>query len=211
MREDHYTVYRFMLSDLNLKGNELIVYAIIYELSQGQYCTCGIDYFAEFCDCTAIGVKKALASLETKGLIYSEEYTVNGALCVKYKARKEVERENEKNKEKEKSIKEKENKKEKEKGQENISLCNSLCNQQEVKETEFKIPPREEVIAYAMSKDVLYLADKFYEYYDDKMWFDRNGKRVKNWKLKFLYWIDRDKEKQEERKEKKTVRKVNVL
>lgn len=51
------------------------------------------------------------------------------------------------------------------------------------------IPPtKDEVLAYVREKGYAVNVDKFYEYYTVAGWHDKNGKPVKNWKLKLLVW-----------------------
>lgn len=35
--------------------------------------------------------------------------------------------------------------------------------------------------------------EKFYNHYESIGWVDKNGNKIKNWKLKFKYWIEEDK------------------
>ena len=65
------TIQGWMISELNLKGNDLLIYAIIYGFSQteGQYFTGSLSYLAEWTNSTKQGVQKNLKSLIDKGLI----------------------------------------------------------------------------------------------------------------------------------------------
>lgn len=69
----------------------------------------------------------------------------------------------------------------------NISNLNS--NIYNIKEG----PTKEEVVEYAKSKDREDLAEDFYAYYTadedpKKWWYDKDGKKVKSWKQKFITW-----------------------
>lgn len=64
-------IQSFMVTELELKGNELLVYAIIYGFSQtnGTYFTGSTQYLAEWTNSTKQGIFKNLKSLIEKGLI----------------------------------------------------------------------------------------------------------------------------------------------
>lgn len=61
----------FMVTELELKGNELLVYAIIYGFSQtnGTYFSGSTQYLADWTNSTRQGIMKNLKSLIDKGLI----------------------------------------------------------------------------------------------------------------------------------------------
>lgn len=70
-RDNYILIQGFMVSELDLKGTELLVYAIIYGFSQteGQCFTGSLKYLSEWTNCTVRGVTKCLNSLKEKGLI----------------------------------------------------------------------------------------------------------------------------------------------
>jgi predicted transcriptional regulator len=75
----------FMVTQLKLKGNELIVYAIIYGFSQdGKSKFIGsLDYLAEWTNSTPQGIIKNLKSLVEKGLIIKQKIKgYNAYFCV---------------------------------------------------------------------------------------------------------------------------------
>lgn len=82
--ENFIAIQGWMLNRLSLKGNELIIYAIIYGFSQdgeSRY-TGSRRYLADWCGCSVKTVGNALASLADKGLITKHDKTVNGVhLC----------------------------------------------------------------------------------------------------------------------------------
>ena len=81
-----YQVAAWMINDLNLKGQELICYAIIYSLSQlgqGRYFA-GLDYLASFMQCSQPTASKALKGLQDRGLIDKEEVTTDTGRRVLY-------------------------------------------------------------------------------------------------------------------------------
>lgn len=81
---NYISIQGWMVNRLNLKGNELLVYAIIYGFSQdgeSRY-TGSRRYLADWCGCAMRTVDNTLASLVAKGLIAKHDKTVNGVhLC----------------------------------------------------------------------------------------------------------------------------------
>ena len=78
-----------MVNDLKLKGNELLVYAIIYGFSQdgiSSY-TGSLQYLADWTNSTKRGMIKVLQSLVEKNLIVKKEIFKNGQKYCEYKAR----------------------------------------------------------------------------------------------------------------------------
>ena len=82
--ENFIMIQGWMVNRLNLKGNELLVYAIIFGFSQdgeSRY-TGSRRYLADWCGCAMRTVDNTLASLVAKGLIAKHDKTVNGVhLC----------------------------------------------------------------------------------------------------------------------------------
>lgn len=68
------------------------------------------------------------------------------------------------------------------------SNTNNIIEETIKKRKEFIPPTLEEVKAYALERDRLDLVDKFFSYYQVSGWKDNKGKKVKNWKLKFVTW-----------------------
>ena len=64
-------IQSFMVTELELKGNELLVYAIIYGFSQAEntYFSGSLQYLADWTNSTRQGIMKNLKSLIDKGLI----------------------------------------------------------------------------------------------------------------------------------------------
>lgn len=52
----------------------------------------------------------------------------------------------------------------------------------------FVAPTIDEVRAYAVERGREDLVERFYKYYLASEWKDKSGKKVKNWKLKFVTW-----------------------
>lgn len=89
-RENFITIQGFMLTDLKLKGNELLIYACIYGFSQAenQVFNGSLQYLADWTNSTKQGVIKCLKSLEEKSLIVKKENFINGVKFCEYYATK---------------------------------------------------------------------------------------------------------------------------
>ena len=87
-RENYITIQGFMLTDLKLKGNELLIYACIYGFSQAenQVFKGSLQYLSDWTNSTKQGVIKCLKSLEEKGYIVKKENYVNGVKFCEYYA-----------------------------------------------------------------------------------------------------------------------------
>ena len=84
--ENFIVIQGFMINELVLKGNELIIYAIIYGFSQdgeNKY-TGSLNYLANWTNSTKQGVLKSLKSLVDKGYIIKEEKYINGVKFCEY-------------------------------------------------------------------------------------------------------------------------------
>lgn len=87
--ENFYTVLGWMLNVLELKGNELIVFAVIYSFSQDgeSEFTGSLTYMQSFANIKAQNTVMAiLKSLTEKKLITKREYVRDNVRRVAYKA-----------------------------------------------------------------------------------------------------------------------------
>lgn len=87
MRSENFIVIQgWMRTELKLKGNDLMVYAIIYGFSQteNQKFTGSLQYLADWCGATKQGIMKNLKNLIDAGLIIKEERTENNVKFVSY-------------------------------------------------------------------------------------------------------------------------------
>lgn len=83
------TIQGWMRTKLDLKGNELLAYAVIYGFSQtdGARFTGSRKYLAEWCGCSMATIDRTLNSLVDKGLISRTSYvTKHGYRAVEYAA-----------------------------------------------------------------------------------------------------------------------------
>ena len=89
-RSNYISVLGFMVRDLQLKGNELLVYAIIYGFSQAenQVFNGGLQYLADWTNSTKQSVVRCLKSLTEKGYIQKNEKIINGVKFCEYYATK---------------------------------------------------------------------------------------------------------------------------
>lgn len=91
IREDNYIMIQgWMVTELELKGNELLIFAIIHGFSQDGETrfTGGLQYLADWTNSTKQGVSKNLKSLVNKGYIAKEEKIINGVKFCEYYATK---------------------------------------------------------------------------------------------------------------------------
>lgn len=89
VRQSNYiTILGWMISDLKLKGNTLLIYAIIYGFSQTQDLayTGSRQYLADWTNSTLQGVSKCLKKLVDDGFIIKKENVINGVKFCEYKA-----------------------------------------------------------------------------------------------------------------------------
>lgn len=84
--ENYVLIQGWMVNNLKLKGNELVIYAIIYGFSQteNQLYTGSLQYLANWTNSTKQGVIKCLKSLQKKGLIGKKEKIINGVKFCEY-------------------------------------------------------------------------------------------------------------------------------
>lgn len=87
-RRAHVVLEMWMVSDLRLTGNSLIVYAIIYgcSLAGNQEFTASINYFCEWLGISRSEVLSILKGLENKGLILRRSTVKDGITYNSYRA-----------------------------------------------------------------------------------------------------------------------------
>lgn len=91
VQPDQYIVLQgWMISELKLKGNELIIYACIYGFSQAenQVFSGSLQYLADWTNSTKQGVVKSLKSLVEKGFVVKTDKVINGVKFCEYYATK---------------------------------------------------------------------------------------------------------------------------
>lgn len=87
-REKYIVLQGWMISDLKLKGNELIIYACIYGFSQAenQVFNGSLQYLADWTNSTKQGVLRNLKALIEKGYITKTDKIINGVKFCEYYA-----------------------------------------------------------------------------------------------------------------------------
>ena len=78
--ENYVTILGWMITELKLKGNELLIYALIYNFSQAedQMFIGNLQYLADWCCATKQGVSKNLNNLIKKGYVQKIEIPKDG-------------------------------------------------------------------------------------------------------------------------------------
>ena len=84
--EQFITIQGWMRTELNLKGNDLMVYAIIYGFCQDgeNHFTGSLQYLADWCGATKQGIQKNLKNLIDNGYIEKFEVEKNGVRFCEY-------------------------------------------------------------------------------------------------------------------------------
>ena len=84
---NYINVQGFMVTDLRLKGNELLIYAIIYGFSQDEqgWYTGSLAYLAEWTQSSKQGVMRALKNLTDKQMIAKQDEIKGGHKYCKYR------------------------------------------------------------------------------------------------------------------------------
>lgn len=84
--KNYITIQGWMRTELDLKGNDLLVYALIYGFcqSENQKFSGSLQYIADWCGATKQGIMKNLQNLISKGLIIKESNWLHGVNIVEY-------------------------------------------------------------------------------------------------------------------------------
>ncbi len=89
IKDNNYVVIQgWMLNQLGLKGNELLIYAIIYGFTQSesQEFTGSLQYLADWTNSTKRSCISIIQSLVTKGYINKRDEIINGVKFCRYSA-----------------------------------------------------------------------------------------------------------------------------
>ena len=197
---NHIVIHGWMLNELELKGNELLIFAIIHGFSQDSESEFNgsLQYLAEWTNSTKQGVIKNLKSLIEKDLIDKKEIRKGSIKFCSYASKFNGIKQ---------SLMDHSTKFN---GTIKQSLPNNIDNNiDNIIETKLKkkkafIPPTiEEIKAYCESRNNGVDAKRFFDYYEASDWLDRNGKPIRNWKQKIIAaWERNTQPKQEEKKSK---------
>lgn len=86
--ESFIVIQGFMINDLKLKGNELLVYSCIYGFSQvkNQWFTGSIKYLTEWTGASRTTIISILKDFVKRGLLIKQDEIINGVKFCKYRA-----------------------------------------------------------------------------------------------------------------------------
>jgi hypothetical protein len=87
MKDNYLVIQGWMVSELNLSGNDLLAYALIYGFSQDGETefTGSINYLCKWLNCSRPTAIKSLKFLTEKNLIIKNVNTINGVSFNRYK------------------------------------------------------------------------------------------------------------------------------
>lgn len=177
MKDDSYVVIQaFMVNDLHLKSNELIIYAAIYGFTQdGDHWFYGTKgYLAEWCGATKGTVANCLKSLVERGLIERRERFEQGQVRIEYRAAKNVTPPT----------------KNYDPPRTKIDPINNLVDKPNLKDRDIYAhhPTLDEVKTYVTEKGYHFDPQHFHDYYSASGWKMQSGKPVKSWKQCCVTW-----------------------
>lgn len=197
-RNSYIVIQGWMLTDLKLKGNELMVYAIVYGFSKDaddQWFTGSLQYIVDWTNSTKRTVLTCLQSLESKGLIEKQDIYLNNVKFCKYRAVNFSQGGNifQGGGEKISTPSENSSMGGSEKTSPNNidlnNLNNNLNNNTRIdnKNNRFVPPTIEEVAAYCQENDINVSPQRFVDYYTANGWkVGRNP--MKDWKAAVRTW-----------------------
>ena len=223
-RDCSYNFQGWMIEDMELYGNELIIYSILNSVCQtpGASYYGSKKYLGKFVGSTRTAIR-VLNNLIDKG--YVKKRVVNGRKT-EYIAIVKDKNESSKKEESEKISMTNCHSDCDKMSYLSVTNCHSDCDNlshqyinkninKYIKKDRKKdpdslpdkpnIPSLEEVKAYAAEMNLEFNPVKFYEYYQEKKWIKKNGEPVKSWKLTMCRWSDSEidpKEKAAEAKSK---------
>ncbi len=189
--EEFIVIQGWMINELLLKGNELLIYAIIYRftnLDEGQTFTGGLQYLANWTNSTKQGVIKSLNGLMDKGLIEKNSFNIMGVNKVEYYTTKfngvlnKVEWGGKQSLTREENKNRIENNLEKEIYKEKESI------------KRFEAPTLEEVRLYCLERKNNIDPEQFIDFYTSKGWKVGNSP-MKDWKACIRTWEKKDRDR----------------
>ena len=88
MNDDKFVIiYDWMVERLQLSGNRLIIYGIIYSFSKnGEWFQGSASYLCKRSGVTERGIRKILKGLREDGLLAKKERIQNGVIYIDYRA-----------------------------------------------------------------------------------------------------------------------------
>lgn len=194
--ENYINISGWMVNELKLKGNELLIFAIIYGFSQdGQNTFSGsLKYLENWCNSTKQGVIKNLKSLCEKGYIGRREKIINGVKFVDYYATEFTGVVNKVYRGGEQSLTGG--------GKQSLPHNTNIDNTNNNKEN--RIPTIEEVKEFCRERNSCVDPEAFWNYYNSQKWLKSNGKPLSDWRSGVRYWERTEKgNKQKNRQQNK--------
>lgn len=194
MRNDNFFVIQgWMVNELKLSGNELMVYAIIHGFSQDQnsWYEGSLSYLNSFINCKSkTTTMTILKNLLDRGLLEKQEYEVNNVKFCRYRTvyqnliypiSKIDTNNNIINNKKENNI------------------SNDILSKKK-----FQKPTIEEIQEYCYERGNYIDAYSFYDFYESKNWMIGKNK-MKDWKAAIRTWERNDKQNIKDTKKMKVV------
>lgn len=186
--ENFINIQGWMVTELGLKGNELLVYALIYGFSQDDNCrfTGSLSYIAEWIQGSKQTVINCLKSLVEKGLIEKFEKNINGVKFCEYQSKNLN------------TVFEHRSKNLTGGGQNflpnninNNKIKENIFINKNIKENKnFRKPTIEEIKEYCLSRNNSVKAEAFFDFYESKGW--RVGSSpMKDWQAAVRTWEKR--------------------
>lgn len=194
------TIQSFMVNDLKLGGNELIIYAVIYGFSQDgmSWFSGSRAYLAQWCQASKMTVSTNLKKLVDKALIRKRSRVENNVTFVDYQANLEalapVKKLDEGSQISLGGSKESLSGGSQEtlphiididKTSETIEE-NIYVPEKSKKGKRFVPPTFEECKEWYEKKGYTFDLQYFFNYYNDEDWRDKQGKQVKDWKRRMV-------------------------
>lgn len=186
--ENFVVILGFMINDLHLKGNELLIYAIIYGFCQeeGQEFTGSLKYLSQWTGASKSTIMSTLKSLVDKGLISKRDEIRNGVRFCAYHTENyttipkvatgytEIDTggisEFEPN---------------------NIYKYNNYNIEREERE---ETPTLAEIKSFIKDNDLIVDAERFYNHYSQNGW-KVGSKKIDDWKAVLMKWDSEDRKK----------------
>lgn len=188
---NYVTIHSWMVNELHLKGNDLLIYAIIFMFSQteSQKYTGSLNYLAKWTSSTKRNVKRNLDSLLERNLIKKEDVILNNVKYCFYSCQYD----NGYSQNDNRGVVNMTTKNKEINNKENIIINNNIKE----KSIKFKKPTIEEIKQYCSERNNKIDAEHFYDYYESNGWkVGRNP--MKDWKATIRTWERNSRNNKEE-------------
>ena len=220
--ENYIHIAGWMINKLDLKGSELLIYAIIYGFSQDgeSMFTASSQYLADWTNTTKQSVFKVLKSLTERELIIRKENNINNITFVSYRYNDSIPGVPSKSLEPIKKVDMVETKYDmgNQKSLSNnkyINKYNNIDRKEYIskdiykKSSKFQKPTLDELKDYCSQMGYKVDAEKFYLYYEQCGWTVGKNKPMKDWRASLRLWNMNQAQYQERAKEQSKVASLN--